>query len=489
MSEIQTELRRSRFGRPVRVPRQHRDRDQVGLPEGRANEGVLHRDALYRRVLAIADIAAAGVAVVLALVVLGDDRLQPAIVVAIPLIVLVGKVSGLYDRDAHLLRKTTLDEAPALFQVATLYALLLLLADQWLVEGSLSHAQVLAVWTILLVLSLVLRCAARRLVRSTTPAERCLVLGDAAASEHLGAKLAAAHDINALVVGRVPLDGIAGSSALGTLDTLGIVLAEHEIDRVIIAPRTSDSEQILDAVCLVKALGVRVSVLPRLFEVVGSSVAFDDVEGTMVLGVHQYGLSRSSEALKRSMDVLGAVLLIALLAPLLAMIALAVRLSSPGPALFRQRRIGMRDQEFQIVKFRTMVEDAEQQKAALRRFNEADGLFKIAEDPRVTPVGRLLRKTSLDELPQLFNVLKGDMSLVGPRPLVADEDRRVEGRHRRRLQVRPGMTGVWQVFGSSRIPLSEMVKMDYLYGANWSLWLDVKILLRTVPFVLSRRGV
>jgi len=231
-----------------------------------------------------------------------------------------------------------------------------------------------------------------------------------------------------------------------------------------------------------------VSVLPRLFEVVGSSVDFDDVEGTVLLGVHQYGLSRSSEALKRAVDVIGASVLIVALLPLLAMIALAIKLTSPGPALFRQRRIGMRDGQFEIVKFRTMVVDAEQRKAALRDFNEADGLFKIAEDPRITRVGRLLRKTSLDELPQLLNVLKGEMSLVGPRPLVADEDRRVEGRHRRRLQVRPGMTGVWQVFGSSRIPLSEMVKMDYLYGANWSLWLDVKILLRTVPFVLSRRG-
>lgn len=488
MSEIQTELRRSRFGRPVRVPRQHRDRDQVGLPEGRASEGVLHRDALYRRLLAIADIAAAGVAVVLALVVLGDDRLKLAIVAAIPLVVLVSKVSGLYDRDEHLLRKTTLDEAPALFEVATLYALLLLLADQWLIEGSLSHGQVLAVWAILFVLSLVLRCGARRLARSTSPVERCLVLGDSTTSDYLAAKLEAAHDINAVVVGRVPLDGIASASSLGSVDTVGIVLAEHDIDRVIIAPRTSDSEQILDVVCLVKALGVRVSVLPRLFEVVGSSVDFDDVEGTMVLGVHQYGLSRSSEVLKRSMDVLGAAFLIVLLAPLLTMIALAIKLSSPGPALFRQRRIGMRDDEFQIVKFRTMVEDAEQRKAALRQLNEADGLFKIAEDPRITTVGRMLRKTSLDELPQLLNVLRGEMSLVGPRPLVADEDRRVEGRHRRRLQVRPGMTGVWQVFGSSRIPLSEMVKMDYLYGANWSLWLDVKILLRTVPFVLSRRG-
>ena len=142
-----------------------------------------------------------------------------------------------------------------------------------------------------------------------------------------------------------------------------------------------------------------------------------------------------------------------------------------------------------MLKFRTMVAGAESQKPALLDRNEAGGgLFKIADDPRTTPAGRMLRRTSLDELPQLINVLRGEMSLVGPRPLVVDEDSRVEGWHRRRLAMPPGMTGSWQVFGSARIPLDEMVKIDYLYGANWSLWSDVKILLRTLPYVLGRRG-
>jgi lipopolysaccharide/colanic/teichoic acid biosynthesis glycosyltransferase len=124
----------------------------------------------------------------------------------------------------------------------------------------------------------------------------------------------------------------------------------------------------------------------------------------------------------------------------------------------------------------------------LRPLNEAEGLFKIAEDPRITGVGRLLRRTGLDELPQLLNVIRGDMSLVGPRPLVPDEDRQVEGWARRRLEVPPGMTGHWQVLGSARVPLPEMLKIDYLYGANWSLWGDMKLILRTIPYVVSRRG-
>jgi lipopolysaccharide/colanic/teichoic acid biosynthesis glycosyltransferase len=156
---------------------------------------------------------------------------------------------------------------------------------------------------------------------------------------------------------------------------------------------------------------------------------------------------------------------------------------------FRQLRVGQHGERFQMLKFRTMVENADQMKDSLRDRNEAkDGLFKIADDPRVTRVGRFLRKSALDELPQLFNILKGQMSLVGPRPLVIEEDQRVQGWHRRRLELMPGMTGPWQILGPARVPLKEMVALDYLYVANWSLWKDVKILLRTVPHVLGRHG-
>src|SRR5262249_13728408 len=175
--------------------------------------------------------------------------------------------------------------------------------------------------------------------------------------------------------------------------------------------------------------------------------------------------------------------------PLLATIAIAIKLDSRGPVLFRQRRMGRNGVPFEMLKFRTMVDGADAQKAALAARNEAaGGLFKIKDDPRITRVGARLRRYSLDELPQLINVLWGEMSLVGPRPLVLDEDCQIEGGRRSRLELPPGMTGPWQVFGSARIPLNEMVKIDYLYGAKWSLWLDVKTLLRTAAFVLGRRG-
>jgi exopolysaccharide biosynthesis polyprenyl glycosylphosphotransferase len=238
----------------------------------------------------------------------------------------------------------------------------------------------------------------------------------------------------------------------------------------------------------VKSLGVRVSVLPRIFEVVGTAVEFDTLNGVTVLGIRRFGLVRSSRAVKRAMDIVGSLLALIALAPVMVAIAISIRLTSRGPVLFRQTRVGRDGRRFTMLKFRTMVEGADALKARLATRNEADGLFKISDDPRVTRVGRLLRRTSMDELPQLVNVLRGEMSLVGPRPLVVDEDSKIQGRHRRRLHLTPGMTGDWQILGSARIPLNEMVKIDYLYVTNWSLWGDVKILARTILYVFGARS-
>jgi lipopolysaccharide/colanic/teichoic acid biosynthesis glycosyltransferase len=176
-------------------------------------------------------------------------------------------------------------------------------------------------------------------------------------------------------------------------------------------------------------------------------------------------------------------------APLLAVAAIAIKAGSPGPVFYRQVRVGRHGEPFRMLKLRTMYENADRMRADLGHLNEAGGgLFKIVDDPRVTRVGRILRSLSLDELPQLWNVLRGEMSLVGPRPLVAEEDRLIEGWHRQRLSLTPGMTGYWQVLGSARLPLDEMVKLDYAYVQNWSAWHDVQLLLRTIPFVAKRRG-
>jgi len=468
------------------------------IPEAGPSEAVRDRDSVYRRFLAAADVLAATVALLVGVIALGtDDGLTPALLAAIPLVLLVSKVIGLYDRDQDLMAKHTLDEAPALFQVSTLYTLAIWLAQDLVVTGEgmggqLGNDQVLGIWALLFVSMLASRTVARALALRISPAERCLVLGDAQAASHVKKKFAASGSLKAEIVGRVVLaedeDASNGVPVLGHMERLGLILGRYDVHRVIIAPRSADSEELLDAIRLTKSMGVKVSVLPRLFEVVGSSVRFDDVEGLTLLGLPSYGLSQSSKFLKRGMDMSCSALMLIGLVPLFAAVAIAIKLTSRGPVFFRQARIGRGGVEFQMLKFRTMVDGADEHKAELLHLNEADGLFKIANDPRITSVGVVLRRFSIDELPQLLNVLKGEMSLVGPRPLVADDDARVEGLHRRRLDLSPGMTGVWQVLGSSRIPLQEMVKIDYLYGANWSLWQDVKILLRTVPYVMARRG-
>ncbi len=470
------------------------------IQEGRLSRRILRRDAFYRRYLALSDLLVTYTSVVVATALAGHAASSVAFAGA-PIVVLLAKMFGLYDRDELLVHKTTLDEAPVVFQVATVFTLAAWIVQDSIAPQAFTTAEGAVLWPLLAVGLLAGRASVRRVARRMTAPERCVVIGNAAAAEALKRGFGRGPAVSADIVGRIPIQygrrqgeesaGVIVPSAVPLLADLGDlreVVQQHQIDRVLVIPSAGVTEELLEVVRAVKAFGARVSVVPRLFEVVGSSAAFDDVQGTTLLGLRRYGLSRSSWRLKRSFDFTVAASLLVLLSPLLVLITLAIRLDSGRPILFRQRRIGHDEREFEMVKFRTMTEDAELIKDALAPLNEAEGLFKISDDPRITRVGRFLRKTSLDELPQLVNVVRGEMSLVGPRPLVPDDDELVQGWHRRRLHVPPGMTGHWQILGSSRVPLGEMVKIDYLYGANWSLWGDLKILLRTVPYVLARRG-
>jgi len=440
------------------------------------------REGAYRHAVGTADVFAALAALALALATAGGG-LELTLLVAAPLLVALNKVAGLYERDELVLKKTTLEETPALLQNAGIFALLL-----WLLRESLGLLPVLgatgvgSLWLASFLLMLGGRAFARGVARAVSASERCLLIGEPRALASVERKLRASH-AKAEVVDTIPLS----APALAPID-LAALVRRLDVHRLIIAPPSTDASDTLELVRAAKALGVRVSLLPRLFEAVGSSVEFDHLDGLPVLGIRRFGLSRSSRVVKRLFDLVGASVALVLLSPIMLAAALAIRLSSPGPVLFRQVRVGRNGRRFDMLKFRSMVEEADSLKAELAHLNEATGLFKIAEDPRVTPVGRLLRKTSLDELPQLLNVLRGEMSLVGPRPLVVDEDALIEGHFRSRLHLTPGMTGHWQILGSARIPLEEMVGIDYLYVANWSLWTDVTILLRTVPYMLSRRG-
>jgi exopolysaccharide biosynthesis polyprenyl glycosylphosphotransferase len=488
-----TRPRLARFRNPFTSGSGRDPRPDAEISEGHLREATYRRDAAYRRLLGLADILSAMIAVLIGVQVLGQDTLNPIALLALPLVLVVGKLTGIYDRDEYLLRRTTLDEVPTLFWVATLYAFLIWLGGDLIVDGHFGRDQAIGVWALLLASMLATRALARHVARAVSDEERCLVLGDADTASWIAHRFDEMQGLKARVVGRVPLEpelpGSNGLPVLGDIAALRSLITVQRVDRAIVAPRDAVSDDLLNTIRRLKSLGVRVSVLPRLFEVVGTSVERDDVDGITLLGMRRYGLSRSSRAVKRTLDLAAAGIGVLVLSPALAIIAIAVKLDSPGPVLFRQRRMGCHDVPFEMLKFRTMVDGADAQRAALTARNEADGgLFKIKEDPRITRVGRFLRRTSLDELPQLLNVLRGDMALVGPRPLVLDEDSQIEGWQRSRLELPPGMTGPWQVYGSARIPLHEMVKIDYLYGANWSLWLDVKILLRTVSFVLERRG-
>ena len=442
---------------------------------------VQFRDAVQRRTLAVADGLAAAFALTVSVSLVGDDGLKPASLGIVALVIVVAKVSGLYDRDEALINKTTVDEIPALLQLATGASFATWLGDSALVEGHLSQLQVVVLWVVMIGAVAGGRGLARALASRLIGPERCLVVGDTATYRRLRSQLS--DERKALLVAH------ADSTRGEPIDYVELreLVEERRVHRVIVVP-DHHPESIIDLVRAAKGIGVRVTVVPRVLEVVGSTVQFDSVGGLPLLGVRSFGLTRSSKYIKRALDVVLTVAGVIAIAPALAVIALAIRLDSPGPILFRQQRVGRDGRRFCIYKFRTMVRDAEQLKADLGDRNEADGLFKIADDPRITRVGRFLRRTSLDELPQLINVLKGEMSLVGPRPLILAEDERITGYDRRRLNLTPGMTGPWQVLGSSRVPLTEMVKIDYLYVAGWTLWADVKILLRTLPHMLRRQG-
>jgi exopolysaccharide biosynthesis polyprenyl glycosylphosphotransferase len=485
-----TELRpRPHLLAPAPSPQVAVSADDLGPidADDRASAALVWREAAHRRMLAVADMTSTAVALLLALTTLGHRQVAVATMVGAALVVLVFKVAGLYDRDDLRLVHSTLDEVPVLVQLTGLFALALAILQALLLATPLPGGQIALLWIVAFAAILVGRMVARAVAGRTSPVERCLVFGEHVRAERIRQKLASsqarAQVIASMPLARKDLDEV---DWVERPDTVRDLVSELNVHRIIIAPATTDTRDVVELIRVAKAAGVRVSVLPRMFEAVGSAVEFDDVDGMTMLGIRRFGLGRSSRLLKRAFDMTAASIGLLAVGPIVGVIAAAIYVDSRGPIFFRQIRVGRDGKHFRIFKFRSMVVDADTQKDNLRALNEAgSGLFKLTDDPRVTRVGRFLRRTSLDELPQLFNVLIGEMSLVGPRPLVVDEDAQVRGLDRSRLHLTPGMTGPWQILGE-RVPMQEMVGIDYLYVANWSLWLDLKILLRTIRHVLRR---
>jgi exopolysaccharide biosynthesis polyprenyl glycosylphosphotransferase len=320
---------------------------------------------------------------------------------------------------------------------------------------------------------------------------RAVLVGTGAHIDKVAHALAEAAHSPVDVVGFISLEPKPdnGLRSLGRIGDLPEILAGHKVEEVIIADSDFPQEQAVELADICHQRGVSVHVAPSTMEILLERADFVPGQSVPLFRLRPPVFEGFDYLLKRSFDIVGSLVLLVVLSPVLLLTALAVRLTSRGPVLFRSARPGMGGEPFACLKFRTMHTDAEQLQADLEAQNEADGaLFKMKADPRLTPVGRFLRRFSLDELPQLLNVLRGEMSLVGPRPLPIRDFERLDDWHRKRYLVMPGMTGLWQVSGRSELDFDDLVRLDFLYLERWSVFLDLVILLKTIPAVFMRRG-
>jgi exopolysaccharide biosynthesis polyprenyl glycosylphosphotransferase len=318
---------------------------------------------------------------------------------------------------------------------------------------------------------------------------RLLLVGDDATLDDLERPLRASRGgIGVEVVGRLAVDADTRGLA-GSLDRLTVLLESERPDELVLAEAPFDERTVLEVVQLAHRHGVKVKLAPSTTELLVHEGEYVPGQGIPLFELRPPMLTGLEWATKRVFDVVVSLLFLAIGIPLWLVVAAAIKLESRGPVLYVDRRIGVREQEFGMLKFRTMVAGAAERQDELEAENEASGpLFKIRDDPRVTRVGRVLRRLSLDELPQLWNVLRGQMSLVGPRPLPLRDHAMLEDWHRARSLVLPGMTGLWQISGRSGLEFDDLVRLDFAYIEAWSIWLDISIIARTIPAVLSGRG-
>jgi exopolysaccharide biosynthesis polyprenyl glycosylphosphotransferase len=474
---------------------QPRDLDSAEVNRG-ANMA-RQRGIVLARMLFTADSAAAVCAAAAAIVALGLTSLAGAAFVACAVLLwpLTAFSIGLYRSDQLATWASAVTEVPRGF-----VAVMLITWPLYGVASALQLGDVVALTFLTVAGIAILTGVARTVVRAGLHRapdllQRTLILGSGVVAGQVVEKLDNNVQFGLVPVGIVDDDvhevGSPDLPWLGRFDDLAQVIEVQQIDRVIIAFSRASHEQLLESIRACRDAGVSVDVVPRLFEFLDGVRALDQVGGLPLLSIGAPMLTSASMAAKRVLDVAGSLALLVAFSPVMIATAIAIKIESRGPVFFRQRRAGRDNSSFELIKFRSMYVDAEKRKAEMGALNEAtDGvMFKIREDPRVTPVGQFIRRFSLDELPQLFNVLRGEMSLVGPRPLIFPETAALEESwHLRRLELRPGLTGPWQVYGRSQSPFQEMVRFDYQYVAGWSLARDIEILLATLPAVMSGRG-
>ena len=439
-----------------------------------------HSEPVLRRLLALADVLAISSAAVAVSLWGSGSAAALLLVLSAPVWIVTAKLAGLYDRDHRTLRHLTVDELPWLvvWTLGSTALLTLLLAPFPALDPSSEDR--LLVWGTVLGLGFSLRAVLRGVWRRITPPQRVLIVGEGPLAQAVVRKLELFPDIHAEVVGR-----LESCSALSK----GLEELDVAFDRIVIAC-SELSEGLLERLlpfCRIRH--VKLTVIPPTRGMFGTATHLTHIAELPLLDYNTWDISRTTLGLKRCLDIVLAVVGLVVTLPLLVLVALATLVDSGRPVLFRQTRGGAAGRPFRVLKFRTMVQNAEALLPELVPFEELDApMFKLRADPRVTRVGRLLRRTSLDELPQLVNVLRGEMSIVGPRPEQLDLVERYAPEHQFRLQVKPGITGPMQVYGRGELSFEERLAVEREYVENLSLTRDVRIVLMTLPAVLGKRG-
>jgi exopolysaccharide biosynthesis polyprenyl glycosylphosphotransferase len=439
------------------------------------------RDPLRRRILALADAVAAALAVGAFAFLGGGLEAAAWASLFVPLWILLAKLYGLYDRDHRTLRHLTADELPSIFAWAltgTAATTVLLLVTPM---ASLQLHTALGAWVVAALAAVVLRALARGSWRRLVPPEQVVVVGNGALAAAARRKFELFPDMHLSIRLELP------ESALAALPRDPAWL--EGIDRLVLASQEIGEDMLVRLLEVCKRRGVRLSVVPPARGMFGTAVHLSHVADLPVVEYNTWDVSRSTLLLKRTFDVVVSLALLLLVAPVLAVAMLAVRLTSGSPVLFRQTRVGAKGQTFTIYKLRTMAPDAEERLPHVVSLDELrEPVFKLRDDPRTTRVGRVLRRWSIDELPQLWNVLKGEMSFVGPRPEQVELVRLYRPEHRFRLDVRPGMTGPMQVYGRGELTFDERLAVERDYIENLTLGRDLRILALTLPVVFRGGG-
>ena len=409
----------------------------------------------------------------------------------IPVFLAVFAIYGLYRGVTRRIGKSVFSDlrnvAHALMISGFLYAIVVYVAKKNFGYQSLSVGKIAAMCVLgFFVIPLARAGAFGLLGRKLVGSVPVIVVGTGKLAQTVASHLRAHSSVQ--FVGFVDDNPVGESDVLGELADLPDLCRQFSVARVVVCFSQTHPKRTTE---MLKGLAgqVGVSIVPRYYELITSRSHVEDLSGLPMLDIAPASLSIGSRILKRSFDIVASSIILLLASPVFAAVALTIKATNSGPVFFRQARTGRNEHPFLMMKFRTMYEDAESRRRDLDHLNEVDGpLFKVQNDPRVTRVGRILRRTSIDELPQLINVWKGDMSLVGPRPFVVSEAMEIDGWARKRFEARPGMTGLWQVSGRNELSHLELCRLDYLYVASWSFWWDMQILWQTPGAMFKGRG-